>query len=116
MNKVVLMGRLTKDVEKRFTKNQKELYCFTLAVPRKMDKEKVDFIDCIAFAKLGEVISKYTSKGTKIIVNGELNINQYEDKDGNKRSSTTVIVNDFYFTENKKVEEPKQEDTNDLPF
>ena len=116
MNKVVLMGRLTKDVEKKMTKNKKEIYCFTLAVPRKLDKETVDFVDCIAFSKLGEIIEKYTSKGTKIIVNGELNINHYEDKDGNKRTSTIIVVNDFYFTENKKVEDEKVEQKEDLPF
>lgn len=115
MNKIELMGRLTKDVEMKMTKNKKEVYTFTLAVPRKMDKETVDFIDCIAFAKLGEIIEKYTSKGNKIIVCGSLEINHYEDKDGNKRVAPTIVVDDFYFTSNstKTKEEGSQDE---LPF
>lgn len=118
MNKIEIMGRLTKDVEMKMTKNKKEVYTFTLAVPRKTDKETTDFIDCIAFSKLGEIIKNYTTKGQKIIVCGSLNINHYEDKDGNKRVAPTIVVDDFYFTDGKptKNENTKEEVTDDLPF
>lgn len=112
MNKVELMGRLTKDVEKRQTKSKTEVGAFTLAVPRKANKEEVDFIDCVVFGKLVEVLTKYTTKGSKIIVCGSLRIDTYTDKEGNNRKATTVVVDDFYFTENKKIEEAP----NELPF
>lgn len=115
MNKIELMGRLTKDVEIKQTKTKKEVGAFTLAVPRKMDKENVDFIDCVVFGKLVEVLSKYTSKGSRIIVCGSLQIQNYQDKDGNNKKSTVVIVDDFYFTENKKVE-TQEATSDDLPF
>lgn len=114
MNKIELMGRLTKDVEIRQTKSKTEVGAFSLAVPRKLDKETVDFIDCVVFGKLVEVLTKYTKKGDRIIVCGELQINLYQDKEGNNKKAAVVVVNDFYFTENKKVEtkqEPEQ-----LPF
>lgn len=110
MNKIELMGRLTKDVERRQTKSKTEVGAFTLAVPRKMNKEETDFIDCVVFGKLVDIMTKYTTKGDRIIVCGELNINTYQDKDGNNKKSVVVVVNDFYFTENKKVEEKAPEE------
>lgn len=107
MNKIEIMGRLTKDVEVKETKNKKLVYVFTLAVPRKLDNEKVDFINCIAFSKIGEIIKKYTFKGRRIIVCGSLNIDNYEDKDGNMKQYVSVAVDDFYFADSslKEVKE-----------
>lgn len=99
MNKIEIMGRLTRDVEVRETKNKKQVYTFTLAVPRKADKEKVDFINCVAFSNLGEILKKYTAKGKRIIVCGSLNIDNYEDKDGNTKQYVNVLVDDFYFAD-----------------
>ena len=112
MNRIELMGRLTKDVEIRQTKNKTEVGAFTLAVQRKLDKETTDFIDCVVFGKLVDILTKYTKKGDRIVVCGELNINNYTDKEGNNKKSTVVIVNDFYFIEYKKEEEQKS----DLPY
>ena len=114
MNKIELMGRLTADVElKKAEKKDGVSYArFSLAVPRKMVKDKTDFINCIAFGKLAETICKFCKKGQRIIVCGSLQIDTVE-KEGNKVSYTSVIVNDFYFTEyNKDV--AKSED--ELPF
>lgn len=114
MNKIELMGRLTADVElKKATKKDGADYIrFTIAVPRKLVKDKTDFIDCVAFGKLAETISKYCKKGQRIIVCGSLQIDTVE-KDEKKNKYTTVVVNDFYFTEyNKDV--AKSED--ELPF
>lgn len=115
MNRIELMGRLTADVElKKATKKDGADYIrFSLAVPRKNAKDKTDFITCAAFGKLAEVISKYCKKGQRIIVCGSLQIDQVE-KDGNKTSYTTVIVNDFYFTE--YVKDTEKETNEDLPF
>ena len=112
MNKIELMGRLTADVElKKSTKDKSKTYArFTLAVPRKLDKEKTDFINCVAFGRIAETINKYCSKGMKIVACGTLQIEDYETKDGAKAKSTTVIVDDFYFTEfNKKAAESSDE-------
>ena len=116
MNKVELMGRLVADVElKKASKKDGSDYArFSLAVPRKNVKDKTDFINCVAFGKLAEVISKYCKKGQRIIVCGSIQIDQVE-KDGNKTNYTTIIVNDFYFTEyNKDV--AKNGDPDELPF
>lgn len=114
MNKLTLMGRLVADVElKKATKKEGSDYArFTLAVPRKNVKDKTDFIDCVAFGKLAEIISKYCKKGQRIIVCGSLQIDLVE-KDEKKTKYTSVIVNDFYFTEFVK-DVAKSED--DLPF
>lgn len=118
MNKIELMGRLTADVElKKATKKDGTDYArFSLAVPRKNVKDKTDFINCVAFGKLAEVISKYCKKGQRIIVCGSLQIDTVE-KDGNKTNYTNVIVNDFYFTEyNKVVQKSNESAPEELPF
>jgi len=101
MNKVELLGRLTKDIELKEAKNGKKYAKFTLAVPKAGDKDKTNFIDCIVFDKMAETIEKYVDKGKRIIVSGELNIEIYEDKDNNKKTSVSILVNDFYFVDFK---------------
>lgn len=100
MNKVTLMGRLTKDVEVKKSKNGNDWAVFTLAVQR--DKETTDFIDCLGFGKMTETLTKYVEKGNRIVVCGSLQINTYETKEGQKVSKPQVIVNDFYFVDFKK--------------
>lgn len=103
MNKIILIGRLTRDVEMRMTsKTKKKVASFSLAVNRKGKTEDVDFIDCVAFEPLANICEEYLSKGMKIAIDGTLNINSYEDKDGNLRKAPVVIINDFYFCEPKK--------------
>ncbi len=116
MNKVELMGRLTKDIElktmKSKKKSEKRKYAkFTLAVPRKMNREETDFIDCVAFGKVAEVIKKYVSKGLRIIIIGSLQISSYENDEGEKRKSVSIIVEDFYFVDfNKDIDEDEDEE------
>lgn len=118
MNKLELMGRLTKDVELKKGKNDKLFAVFTLAIPRKENKEIADFVDCVAFGKLAEALQKYTEKGNRLIVTGSIHFDKYQDKDGNNKTSINVIVDDFFFVDfknNKK--DNKQEDVPDeLPF
>lgn len=102
MNKLEIMGRLTKDVELKESKKGTKYVNFTLAVPRKSDKEQTDFIECIVFGSLAEVIVKYVEKGNRIIVEGELNIDTYEDKEGKLQKQVKCIVNDFYFVDFKR--------------
>ena len=113
MNNVQLLGRLVKDAEfTKGTKQKKGYAKFTLAVPR--GKEDADFINCVAFDKTGELISTYVKKGNRLIVEGSLNIRSYDDKDGNKQYSTTVIVNKINFVDYKN--DSSEETQDELPF
>lgn len=100
MNKIELMGRLTKDVEIKKSKAGNDWAVFTLAVAR--DKETTDFIDCLGFGKMAETLVKYVEKGNRIIVCGSLQINSYTNKEGQNVAKPQVIVNDFYFVDFKK--------------
>lgn len=117
MNKIEILGRMVQNIEMKESKQDKtkKYGVFTLAVPRKTDKEKTDFIQCVAFGKLAETIEKYTEKGNRIIVEGSLQIDKYDDKDGNKKISVSIIVNDFYFVD-FKVTKKEGETTEELPF
>ena len=110
MNKVQLIGRLTRDVEVIETKSATKVVKFSLAV-RRRNKDEVDFINMVAFGNSAEFIPKYFSKGSQIAVSGRLQVKNYEDKEGNKRTATDVVVEEVYFTESKKDKDDK-----DLPF
>ena len=88
MNKVILMGRLTRDPEVRYTTNNNTLVCtFSLAVNRRFKQEgqpDADFINIVAWAKTGEFCSKYFTKGQQVVVCGRLQTRSYDDKDGKK--------------------------------
>lgn len=107
MNKVVLMGRLTRDPEVRYTQgeNQMAIARYTLAVDRRYnrgnDENTADFIPCVAFGKAGEFAEKYFRKGTKIAVSGRIQTGSYTNKDGVKVYTTEVIVDDQEFAESK---------------
>lgn len=107
MNRVILSGRLVKDIElqeKKEKKGDKKVYTnFTLAVQR--NKEEADFIDCVAFGNTAEFLDEYTSKGTKILIEGSINKSSYEDKDGNTVYNTKVIVFNVEFADSKKSKE-----------
>lgn len=106
MNKVILMGRLVRDPEVRYSQGTEPLAVarFTLAVNRRYKKQgelEADFISCTAFGKSGEFVEKYFKKGQLVSVVGRLQVRSWEDKDGNKRWSTDVIVEETYFAESK---------------
>lgn len=130
MNLIVLKGRLIADPEvKKVGANQTTVCEFCIAVDRKFEKDKTDFINCVAWGNTGEFIGKYFVKGKEISFRGELNIDQYE-KDGEKRYSTKVkVTGDVEFCGSKNDNaEPKSEtktapadfeeiaDDEDLPF
>ena len=96
MNVVILMGRMTRDPELKYTSGGKAYTSFTLAV-QKM-KDDAEFIDCIAWEKTAETIAEYFRKGRKILVQGRLNVSSYE-QNGEKRKSTKVVVSSFEFVE-----------------
>ena len=132
MNKVILMGRLTRDPEVRYTQGDEPVAIarYTLAIDRKYRKEgeqNADFISCVAFGKNGQFAEKYLQKGTKIVVCGRLQTGSYTSKDGNKVYTTDVVVEEHYFAESKGDSKPQPEPDagfvavpdgieNDLPF
>lgn len=103
MNNVVMMGRLTRDPEVRYGNNT-SIAKFSLAVDRRFKRDNqptADFFNCTAFGKTGEFVEKYLKKGTKIAICGELQNNNWTDKDGNKRYDMQIIVNQVEFAESK---------------
>lgn len=103
MNQVILMGRLTKDPELRYTQSEIPVASFTLAVDRRFDKEKTtDFIDCVAWRGTAEFVSKYFSKGRMCAVHGNLQFREWQDKEGNKRRNAEIVVDNVYFCGDKR--------------
>lgn len=104
LNRVIIMGRCTSDPELRRTGNGTAVTSFTLAVDRDFSKEekKTDFINCVAWRQTGEFISKYFAKGRMMVVDGRLEMRDWTDKDGNKRTSAEVVVDNAYFGDSKK--------------
>lgn len=112
MNKVMLMGRLTREPEVRYTQGENSLAIarFTLAVNRKYKsngKEEADFIGCVAFGKTAEFIEKYLHQGTKVVVCGRIQTGSYTNKDGKKVYTTDVVIEETEFAESKGAQ--KQE-------
>ena len=115
MNKVILMGRLTKDPEVRYTQSNKQVTSFTIAVNRRFE-DKADFINIIAWNKLAEFVSKYFTKGRQIAVVGSMQIRDYE-KDGRKVYVTEVIAEECYFADSKRdLEINYTEEDDEMPF
>lgn len=102
LNNVTLMGRLTRNPELRMTQSQTPVASFSLACERDTKDKTTDFIDCTAWRHTAEFISKYMTKGQLIVVTGRLQIRQWTDKDGNKRTAPEINVDNAYFAENKR--------------
>ena len=104
MNKIVLLGRLTKDVEVKYTPSQKVVATFTLAVDRPFsgEKKEADFIPCVVWGKSAELIGNSCQKGHRLLIEGRLQIRNFEAKDGTKRYVAEVIANSFEFIERKE--------------
>ena len=103
MNKVTLIGRLTKDVELKYTTtNNKAVASFTLAVNRRFSKDQADFINIVAWDKTAEFCSKYFSKGRQIGLVGRLQVRTWDDNDGKRNYVTEVIAEEVYFADGKK--------------
>ncbi len=114
MNKVILMGRLTRDPEVRYSagENSMAIARYTLAVDRRMarrdgsnNQQTADFIGCVAFGKSAEFAEKYLRQGLKIVVSGRIQTGSYTNKDGQKVYTTDVVVEDQEFAESKSASE-----------
>ena len=108
MNKVILMGRLTRDPEVRYSQgeNATAVARFTLAVDRRFrrDDASADFIGCVAFGKNAEFIEKYFRQGTKALITGRIQTGSYTNRDGQKVYTTDVVVEDQEFAESKNAQ------------
>lgn len=125
MNTCVLMGRLTRDPEKRYTADNTPVTSFSIAVNR--DKDRSDFFNCTAWRKTADFVSTYFAKGDMIAVCGRIQNRDWTDKDGNARRSTEIVVDEVSFCGGKK-DKPDQkeayeranlapvEDDGQLPF
>lgn len=97
LNRVILIGRLTRDPELRYTPNGTAVATFTLAINRKFNKEETDFIDIVAWRGLAENCANYLGKGRMAAVEGRLQVRTYENKEGQKRKITEVVADDVRF-------------------
>ncbi|WP_317312318.1 single-stranded DNA-binding protein [Clostridium thermobutyricum] len=102
MNKVILIGRLTRDPELRFAAGTGNAVArFSLAVTRQFKRDEADFINCVAFGKQAETIAQYLTKGSQIAVTGNIRTGSYDAQDGSKRYTTDVAVETFEFVGSK---------------
>ena len=119
MNKVILMGRLTKDPDIRYSQGNEPMAIarYSLAVDRRSRDKGTDFINCVAFGRAAEFAEKYLRKGTKIAVTGRIQTGSYTNRDGQKIYTTDVIIEEQEFAESKaasqQTEVPKPEPKTD---
>ena len=119
MNSVVLIGRLTKDVDLRYSNNQTAVGRFSLAVDRHDKDKNCDFINCIVFGKSAENLEKYVKKGNKVAISGRIQTGSYTNKEGKQVYTTDIVAERVEFIENKKQEEPSgyfNDNEEKLPF
>lgn len=124
MNKIILIGRMTKDIEIRYTQNQKEAGSFDLAVNRNYKNSNgghdTDFFKCIAWGNLAKTIQTYTSKGSQIAIEGRVENRTYQANDGTNRYVTEVVVEGMQLLDSKKNNTTNNQEEiysgEDLPF
>ncbi|MDD5902675.1 MAG: single-stranded DNA-binding protein [Oscillospiraceae bacterium] len=109
LNHITIMGRLTRDPELKYTQSQTPVTSFTLAVDRDFGgrdggEKQTDFIDCVAWRQTAEFISKYFARGSMAVVSGRLQIRDWTDREGGKRRSAEVVVDNIYFGDSKRRE------------
>lgn len=110
LNQIVIMGRLTRDPDLRYTQSQVPVASFTLAVDRDFggregEERQTDFLDCVAWRQIGEFVSKCFSKGSMAVVSGRLQLRDFVDRSGNKRRIPEIVVEHIYFGESKRSRE-----------
>jgi single-strand DNA-binding protein len=113
LNHIVLMGRLTRDPELRYTASNVPVASFTVAVDRDFGRgengeKQTDFINVSAWRQTGEFVSKYFTKGSMIAVSGRLQIREYTDRDGNRRTAAEVVADNVYFGDSKRRDDGEQ--------
>ena len=107
LNHIVIMGRLTRDPELRYTQSQTPVASFTVAVDRDFagrdgGERQTDFIDCVAWRQTAEFVNKWFKKGSMAVVSGRLQIRDWTDREGGKRRSAEIVVDNMYFGESRR--------------
>ncbi len=121
MNKVILMGRLTRDPEVRYSQGAEQMAIarYTLAVDRRVrsdsNEQSADFIRCIAFRQKAEFAEKYLQKGTKIVIVGHIQTGSYTNRDGQKVYTTDVVIDEQEFAESRSHSQDRGEDQQQEP-
>lgn len=117
MNKVALIGRLTRDPDVRYSQGGEPMAIarFTLAVDRRTKKSDADFISCVAFGKSGEFVEKYFHKGMKVAVIGRIQTGSYDNKDGHKVYTTDVVCEELDFCESKQQQKADADGFMNIP-
>ena len=126
MNNVVLIGRLTKDPELKYSQAGKAYCRFTVAVNRDFNKDEADFINCVAWGKTAETIAEWLGKGRRIAIVGRIQTGNYENKNGEKVNTFEVVADRFDFVDSARSETSKNQsysnnddvldDNDDFPF
>ena len=117
MNKVIISGRTTADIELKATQTGKSVATFTVAVDTGYGENKqTSFLDVIAWEKMAELVSQYVHKGNKVLICGRLQTRTWEDKDGKKRKATEIVANEIEFIEAKKNDVAPADAPNDSNY
>ncbi len=127
MNNIILMGRLTRDPELKYSQAGKAYCRFSLAVQREFNREEADFINCLAFGKTAETIAEWLGKGRRIALQGRIQTGNYENKNGDKVNTFEVVADRFEFVDSARSETSKNQsysnnnddvldDNDDFPF
>lgn len=127
MNNVILMGRLTRDPELKYSQAGKAYCRFTVAINREFNREEADFINCLAFGKTAEAIAEWLGKGRRIALQGRIQTGNYENKNGDKVNTFEVVADKFEFVDSARSETSKNQsysnnnddvldDNDDFPF
>ena len=116
LNKVILMGRITTDPELKHTPSNVAVCSFSLAVNRRFNRNETDFIDVVTWRQQAEFVSKYFAKGQQMALVGALQTRTWEDKNGNKRKSVEVVVDEVHFADSKRTSGNNSSRDEALPF
>mgnify|MGYP000466090907 FL=1 len=126
MNNVVLIGRLTKDPELKYSQAGKAYCRFTVAINREFNREEADFINCLAFGKTAETIAEWLGKGRRIALQGRIQTGSYQNSNGDTVYTTEVVADRFEFVDSARSETSKNQsysnnddvldDNDDFPF
>lgn len=100
-NKAIIIGRTTKDIELKQTQSGKSVCSFSVAVDRRYDRDKTDFLNIVAWGKTAEFVQQYFHKGDQICIDGRVETRSYEDKNGSKRTAVEIIAETVFFVGGK---------------
>lgn len=108
LNKIVVMGRLTRDPELRHTQSGKSVASFSIACDRDFDKNAVDFFDVVVWGNTADFVSSYFSKGRMAVISGRLQTREWTDREGNKRKAIEIVSDNVYFADSKRESDSRE--------